>query len=812
MLITDLTVEVRNASLARVGQILPSDLSGLELALRYNKVGTWKLSLRSDHPLANSLRAPGAGLIVTGPSGVLISGPTVTATQTKTSDDLVGEWEIVGVEDTVILGERLAYPTPTTADVTLQENAYDIRTGPAETVVKAYVNANIGPSAPTARKITGLTIDTDLGRGSTVTGAARFERLGELCSNLLGASELGFDVVQSGAALMFRVYQPTNRSAYIRMDVDNRRLIKTEYTYTAPQATRVIVAGQGEGSNRTFLERSNATSTTTETTWGRRIEYFKDERNTSDTATLETAGDLVLSDIGKTIEGIKFTPSDDQTMRYGVDWGLGDKVTVVAGTSEIVQVVTEVALVVGDFGVAIGGTLGDPVTAESNNPEARTTSSVSSQDSRISNLERNSSNALVWNDAAGTYEFLLKGGDVTLQVGQEQVVRVKNATGATLTKGTVVYPTGSDGVNKTVAKSQADAESTSTNTFAVLMEDIGNGQKGFGSTFGVVDGLNTSALTEGAAVYLSPTVAGGLTSTKPSAPNHMVLVGFCIRSHASQGVLFVKIQNGFELQELHDVAITSPADGDTIVYNSGTWQNSPSIPTGSLLQWVTATAPNGYLLCNGDAVSRTTYANLWNVLRNGTSSSPYGNGDGSTTFNLPDLQGRVPVGYKAPASLGTATITVAAPGVVTRATHRLSTGQIVYFTTTGALPTGLTANTRYFAIVVTSSTFRLATTQANALAGTAITTTGTQSGTHTVFTADFDLGRANGEVNHTQTLTELVAHTHTAFRGNDNNLGGLHGWQAIDDGTVGSASNSTGGSLPMNNLQSYLTLNYVIKY
>lgn len=71
---------------------------------------------------------------------------------------------------------------------------------------------------------------------------------------------------------------------------------------------------------------------------------------------------------------------------------------------------------------------------------------------------------------------------------------------------------------------------------------------------------------------------------------------------------------------------------------------APELPVGSLVPYAGAGAPSGYLLCDGSAVSRTTYADLWDVLRNGTGSSPYGNGDGSTTFNLPDLRGRVPVG------------------------------------------------------------------------------------------------------------------------------------------------------------------------
>ena len=65
---------------------------------------------------------------------------------------------------------------------------------------------------------------------------------------------------------------------------------------------------------------------------------------------------------------------------------------------------------------------------------------------------------------------------------------------------------------------------------------------------------------------------------------------------------------------------------------------------GIISQYIGVTAPSGYLLCDGSPVSRTTYSALWDVLRNGTSSSPYGDGNGTTTFNLPNLQGRVPVG------------------------------------------------------------------------------------------------------------------------------------------------------------------------
>lgn len=251
---------------------------------------------------------------------------------------------------------------------------------------------------------------------------------------------------------------------------------------------------------------------------------------------------------------------------------------------------------------------------------------------------------------------------------------------------------------------------------------------------------------------------------------------------------------------------------------------SSAVPTGAVFQWVAAAAPSGYLLCDGTARSRTTYADLYAVI-----GDTYGAGNGTTTFNVPNLQTRVPLGHQAPTSLGTATITIAAPGVVTKAAHGLSTGQIVYFTTTGALPTGLTASTRYWVIAVTSSTFRLATSQANALAGTAVTTSGTQSGTHTVFSADFDLGRSNGEINHEQTLTELATHNHTQSAHNHtipNSVtvpGGtsffnFESWsngtdqsRTITTGNATPAIQNSGSGLAMNIMQPYLTMNFIIK-
>lgn len=388
MKVQDLVVEVRDSTLTRVGQITERDLVGLSVVLRFNKVGGWSITLPSGHPMADALRAPGAGIIVNGPNGVLLSGPTVSAKSVKTAEDPEGVWEITGSDDTAVLGHRIAYPTPDTDDITAQGD-YDVRTGKAETVMKGYVNANLGPSAPLSRRVPGLTIEADIARGVTVTGRARYETLGSLLEQLALTSSLGFDIVQQGDGLEFQVFEPLDRTATVRMDIDNNRLTKSEYAYTAPEATRVIVAGQGQGADRTLVERTSTESLEAETAWGKRIEVFKDSRSTSDTVELQQAGDEILADKGFTVESVSVTPSDDQSMNYPQDWGLGDKVSVVVGETTISQLVTEVALVVTDEGLKVGATVGAPAVAAKGDVEASVIEKQADQETRISNLERN---------------------------------------------------------------------------------------------------------------------------------------------------------------------------------------------------------------------------------------------------------------------------------------------------------------------------------------------------------------------------------------------------------------------------------------
>ena len=163
----------------------------------------------------------------------------------------------------------------------------------------------------------------------------------------------------------------------------------------------------------------------------------------------------------------------------------------------------------------------------------------------------------------------------------------RNSTGSTLRKGTIVYISGSTGNRPNFVKAKADAESTSAGTFGVVVNDIPNNSDGYVATIGTLDTLDTrtnagfpftsDTLADGDKLYLSPTTAGYVTNVKPSAPNHMVYVGTVVRTSPTNGTIVYRIQNGFELEELHNVAISSLADNDVLQYESSTqlWKNKP---------------------------------------------------------------------------------------------------------------------------------------------------------------------------------------------------------------------------------------------
>ncbi len=122
----------------------------------------------------------------------------------------------------------------------------------------------------------------------------------------------------------------------------------------------------------------------------------------------------------------------------------------------------------------------------------------------------------------------------------------------------------------TVTKAIATGDATSAQTYGVVQSDITNMNNGFVVAMGSLTNLDTQAYPVGTQLYLSGTTAGAWTSVKPYAPIHLVYVGIVVRSHPTQGIVEIRIQNGYELDELHDVSAQNPTNGDILQYVAAT--------------------------------------------------------------------------------------------------------------------------------------------------------------------------------------------------------------------------------------------------
>jgi hypothetical protein len=165
--------------------------------------------------------------------------------------------------------------------------------------------------------------------------------------------------------------------------------------------------------------------------------------------------------------------------------------------------------------------------------------------------------------------------DGVVDSAERTEIIVRNSTGSTLTKGQIVYLSGATGNRPNAVLSQAHTEATSSKTIGIVVANIANNSDGYIATNGTLHNLNTSAFADGAAVWLSATTAGGITSTVPAEPNHAVFIGYIARAHPTQGRIVLHIQNGYEFDELHGVLLTSEANNDLVVYESATalWKN-----------------------------------------------------------------------------------------------------------------------------------------------------------------------------------------------------------------------------------------------
>ena len=221
---------------------------------------------------------------------------------------------------------------------------------------------------------------------------------------------------------------------------------------------------------------------------------------------------------------------------------------------------------------------------------------------------------LYWDDTQQTLTVGLTA-NIAADVGQTLYAYVTNAEAVTITKGQAVYMYAAQGDRVSVKLAYNTGDATSAKTLGLCAEDIGANQTGLVLCQGVQDGLNLGSYAPGDTLYLGAT-AGSLTATKPYAPNHLVYIGVVERANNGNGRLYVRVQNGYEMDELHNVSAQNPTNGQVLIYNEST----------SLWEKHTLTAGTGIGISNGAGSITVSNSGVTSV----TATSPVASSGGAT--------------------------------------------------------------------------------------------------------------------------------------------------------------------------------------
>jgi len=310
---------------------------------------------------------------------------------------------------------------------------------------------------------------------------------------------------------------------------------------------------------------------------------------------------------------------------------------------------------------------------------------------------------IAWDSTFGTLQQGLVGGNVIQKIGETSFALVKNAESTTLNKGEVVYIFGATGDKISVKRASNTGDTTSSKTLGVVAENIAANQNGLVITKGTLDGLNLGAYSAGTILWLSST-PGQFTDVKQYAPYHLVFIGVVQRANAGNGQLYVSPQNGYELDELHNVVATGATYGDLLSFSSD----------GTNDLWVSTKTLNGSYTITGNTsigqgltantISASTYQNLPTDIR--VTGGTYNSSSGIITFTNNTGGTFTVTGLTTGTTLGTyLTGASYSNNVITFTTNSGTTSTVTINTMTGLTINGALSATTISANTITSKIY-----------------------------------------------------------------------------------------------------------
>lgn len=338
---------VRDDQLAHIGVV--DDELELEVIDRHLGLGAWRVVVDARSPSAELLRTGEGILLVTSSGETLLSGPTrPSERQRDVGSDTI---TFTGVSDTAVLS-RLCWPRPAQdipATGALQDDAYYVTAGPAETVMRTLVDVNAGPSARAERQVPGLVVPASQDRGPVIESKTRFDNLLDTLWGIGAVAGLGVRVVQQGTDLVVDIYEPVDRSDEVRFGMGLGNLASYSYSLTPPEVTDIVVGIGGEGRQRVFYRFLRR-----DPLWpGLVREEFVDRRDVNpdaqpsdddyvdpEAAALASADERFAAAGGKA--SVEFVPIDTDAVAWGRDYWLGDVVTAETEIGDVTDVIREV--------------------------------------------------------------------------------------------------------------------------------------------------------------------------------------------------------------------------------------------------------------------------------------------------------------------------------------------------------------------------------------------------------------------------------------------------------------------------------------